>query len=111
MHRALPVFLVAVAVAASAHAQTSAGVRAVPTYESVGLYWSNPGANSATGCEVKFRAAGETSFRQGLAMWFDARNNECRGSLVLLDPGTSYEVQLGLPGQAPSAGISVSGTN
>ncbi len=35
---------------ANAQSLPSSGTRAVPTYESVGLYWSAPGANAATGC-------------------------------------------------------------
>src|SRR5258706_6565390 len=89
----------------SAKAQDSSGVRAIPTYESVGLYWSNPGASAATGCEVKFRRSGDSAWTQGLAMWFDARNSECRGSLVSLAPGANYEVQLGLPGLAPAKAL------
>jgi hypothetical protein len=90
-----------------AHAQAldTSGTRAVPTYESVGLYWSNPGANAATGCEVKFRKAGDASWTQGLAMWFDARNSECRGSLVDLAPGTNYEAQFNLPGLPVTKGL------
>src|SRR5438105_1277080 len=38
-------------------------------------------------------------------MWYDSSNNECRGSLVLLEPGTSYEIQLGMPGQTASSGL------
>ncbi|MGZ5061928.1 MAG: Ig-like domain repeat protein [Usitatibacter sp.] len=79
-------------------AYPSTDVRAVPTYESVGLYWTNSGANAAGGCEVQFRKAGASAFTKGLAMWFDARNSECRGSLVHLAPGTMYEAQLNLPG-------------
>ena len=62
----------------------------------------NPGS---AGCQVRYRAAGQTDWKQGFAMWYDSRNSECRGSLVHLDPGTSYEVQMGLPGQAMSRGI------
>jgi Big-like domain-containing protein len=106
------IFLVGLAVANwPTHAQAqlpSAGVRAVPTYESVGLYWSNPGANAATGCEVKFRRAGDSAWRQGLAMWFDARDSECRGSLVALTQNTSYEVEFNLPGQAATRGLTFS---
>jgi hypothetical protein len=88
-----------------AHAQAldASGTRAVPTYEAVGLYWSNPGANAATGCDVKFRKSGETTWTQGLAMWFDASANECRGSLVNLAPATTYEVAFSLPGVSTSA--------
>ncbi|MEP7070368.1 MAG: hypothetical protein ABI789_14060, partial [Usitatibacter sp.] len=77
---------------------STTGTRAVATYEAVGLYWTNPGADAATGCEVKFRKVGGSSWIQGLAMWFDARDNECRGSLVNLLPGTQYEAQFNLPG-------------
>ena len=72
--------------------------RALPTYESVGLYWSNPGATAAVGCQVKFRKVGDAAYIQGLDMWFDARNNECRGSLVHLAPDTNYEAQMTVPG-------------
>src|SRR5258706_16465591 len=76
-------------------------VRIVPTYESAGIYWSNPaGATALTGCDVKFKKASDSAWTQGLAMWLDVRNGECRGSLVSLAPNTDYQVQLGLPGQA-----------
>ncbi len=90
---------------ALAYGQTdlsSSGTRAVPTYESAGLYWARPGANATTGCEVKFRKAGDTAWTEGLPMWFDARDGECRGSLVSLMPGTTYEAQFNLPGVQPS---------
>ena len=88
-----------------AHAIDSNGVRAVPTYEAAGLYWSNAGANSLTGCEVKFRKSGDANWSQGLAMWFDARNGECRGSIVGLANGTTYEAQMNLPGQAAAKSV------
>src|SRR5688572_20509173 len=97
--------LAAFAISAGAQAQSlsSADTIAVPTYESAGLYWTNPGGTA--GCEVKFRKSGESAWRQGLAMWYDARDSQCRGSLVHLDPNTSYEVQMNLPGQAPARGL------
>jgi Bacterial Ig-like domain (group 3) len=88
-----------------AHAIDSTGVRAVPTYEAAGLYWSNPGATAATGCQVQFRKQGDANWTQGLAMWFDARNSECRGSIVGLTNGTAYEAQMNLPGQAAAKSI------
>src|SRR5437763_7153432 len=74
-----------------AHAQTldSTNVRAVPTYESVGLYWSSPGTGGD--CSVQFRKVGDAGFRQGLNLWYDASRKECRGSLVSLTQGTGYE--------------------
>src|SRR4051812_24289253 len=88
-----------------AHAIDSAGVRAVPTFEAAGLYWSNPGATSATGCEVNFRKQGDSAWNQGLAMWFDARNSECRGSIVGLANGATYEAQMNLPGQPAAKSV------
>ncbi len=91
------------------HAQAalpSTDTRAVPTYESAGLYWSNPGATAATGCEVKYRRNGDTAWQSGLAMWFDARSNECRGSLVHLTENSDYQVELNLPGLAASRALS-----
>ena len=90
-----------------AHAQSTlatANVRAIPTYESVGLYWSSPG--SSNGCSVQFRASGTTAWTKGLDMWFDSRDNECRGSLVNLTPNTSYEVQMGPVGGAMTNTVS-----
>jgi hypothetical protein len=38
-------------------------------------------------------------------MWYDSRDAECRGSIVHLQPGTDYVVEMGLPGQQPKAGV------
>jgi hypothetical protein len=89
-------------------AQVSVGARGVPTYESIGLYWPHPGIGvGATGCEVRFRRSADAAWRQGLNLWYDARNDECRGSLVQLDPDTEYQVQLSLPGSALVQTLSV----
>ena len=86
------------AVHGPAHAQAldSTGVRAVPTYEAVGLYWSNPA--TASDCSVQFRKQGTSAWSQGLNLWYDKSKSECRGSLVNLTPGTAYEAQLGANG-------------
>ncbi len=83
----------------SAHAQSldSSGVRAVPTYESVGLYWDSANANS-NGCNVQYRKQGSSTWSQGLNLWYDASTNQCRGSIVYLTPGTAYEAQIGVNG-------------
>src|SRR4051812_18063245 len=97
---ALAVLASASVFAAPKSTPSSAPPRAVPTFESIGLYWA-PGANpGAAGCQVQYRKAGDTPWKPGLALWYDSRNAECRGSLVQLAPGTSYEMQFGLPGQA-----------
>jgi hypothetical protein len=69
---------------------------AVPTFESLGLYWKPPSNPGSAGCSVQYRRTGEATWRDGLALWYDARNAECRGSLVHLNPGTSYDVRLSL---------------
>ena len=95
----------------SAHAAPKRGGTATPphavaTFESIGVYWV-PGTNpGAAGCQIQYRVynadpaiAAATPWNSGLAMWYDSRNSECRGSLVQLAPGTTYEIQVGLPGQ------------
>jgi hypothetical protein len=75
-------------------------IYAVTTFESAGLYWIAPG--STKGCTVRFRRKGQAEWRSGLDLWYDARNDECRGSLVHLEPGSAYEAQLGIVGEAPT---------
>jgi hypothetical protein len=83
----------------TAHAQDAA-VRAVPTYESVGLYWSNPG--NVSGCQVKYRKQGDGTWKDGLDMWYDAAHGQCKGSIVYLAPGTAYEAQMSAGTQGKS---------
>ena len=78
---------------------------AVATFESLGLYWTPPSDPGAAGCTVRYQKAGELVWNDGLPLWYDARNNECRGSLVQLTPDTAYAIELGLPGQAPATSL------
>ena len=96
--RAALALALTVAFCLSAHAKkpvrTPSPPRAVATFESVGLYWS-PGANpGSAGCALQYRSLGETAWRLALALWYDSRNGECRGSVVQLASGTTYEFQL-----------------
>jgi hypothetical protein len=92
MRYLIPLMLALAAGAASAQ---TADVRAVPTYESVGLYWTNPPFGWTSGsCQVRYRPAGQSAWKQGHDLWFDAASNECRGSIVRLTPGTTYEAEL-----------------
>src|SRR5712671_244689 len=70
--------------------------RALATFESIGLYWTPPGNPGADGCVVQFKKSTESAWKPGLNMWYDSRDNECRGSLVQLSPGTAYDVRMGL---------------
>jgi hypothetical protein len=96
----------ALAAALAAAPAYSQDARAVPTYEAAGLYWSGSGASAATGCEVRFRKTGAGTWTQGLNMWLDARDGECRGSIVNLTAGTSYQVEMNLPGQPTARTLS-----
>src|SRR5258706_13936254 len=69
--------------------------RAIATFESIGVYWTPPSDPGPGGCAIQFRKIGESAWREGLPLWFDARNAECRGSLVHLEPGTKYEIEVG----------------
>ncbi len=80
--------------------------RAVPTFHSVGLYWSPQDGSARNVCAVRYRPAGAGPWRQGLPLWFDEReaqealpaehSRQYRGSLVNLTPGTEYEIELSL---------------
>jgi hypothetical protein len=75
--------------------------KAISTFHSIGLYWTPPANPGASGCSVQYRIPGDAAWRDALPMWYDARNNECRGSIVNLTPATTYDVQIGMAGQAP----------
>ena len=95
----LVLFAAALAAASfSASARVDDDVRAVPTFEAAGLYWDAPG--SKRDCGVAFRRAGEKEWHRGLDLWYDARADQCRGSLVHLAPGTAYEARLTAVGGA-----------
>jgi hypothetical protein len=69
-----------------------AKARAVPTFESLGLYYDR--AATADGCRVQYRAAGATEWREGYPLVYDQRARQYRGSLVGLKPDTAYEIRL-----------------
>src|SRR5207248_1485800 len=77
--------------------------KAIATFESLGIYWKPPANPGSAGCAVRYRQSGEETWHEALPLWYDARNGECRGSIVHLTPGTQYLVRLRLPGQPSSA--------
>jgi hypothetical protein len=78
------------------------GGKAIATFESLGIYWKPPANPGAAGCPVRYRRSSEAQWREGLPLWYDSRDGECRGSLVNLSPGTEYVVRLRMPGSASS---------
>jgi hypothetical protein len=75
---------------------SESGPRAVATFESIGLYWKTQSGSKDNECQVRYRKFGTTEWRDGFPLWYDERNNEYRGSVVHLEAGTHYEVELTL---------------
>jgi PKD repeat protein len=102
--RFLLAFILA-ACAFAAHAQPSFGnndeFKAISTFHSVGLYWSPQGKATTVTAEVRYKPQGESTYKRGLDLWYDFRNingqgGEYRGSLVHLQPGITYDIELKL---------------
>jgi hypothetical protein len=93
--RALALFGAA-SLACAAPSFGTPGPHAVPTFNSIGVYWAPAGGSESNGATLAFREVGKATWRQGLAPWFDPRNAEYRGSVVELEPGTAYEIRLSL---------------
>jgi hypothetical protein len=81
--------------AAVASPASGAEPHAIATFESIGVYWTPSADPGAAGCPLQFRKVGESAWREALPLWYDARNRECRGSLVQLEPATQYEIRVG----------------
>ncbi len=71
--------------------------RAVATFESMSLYWRPGESAEARDCQVRYRPLGAEDWRAGYPLWYDDRNAECRGSLVMLTPDTEFEIELLAP--------------
>lgn len=97
----------ATATTATTSGLPSTNTRAVATFESIGLYWTPPSNPGTAGCSIRYQKAGETTWHDGYPMWYDARNGECRGSIVQVSPASTYTVQFAMPGQAPVAQTTV----
>jgi len=86
-------------------------VSAVPTFQSLGLYWNPAEASASNPAQVQYRKTGSLNWKSGLDLWFDARNGEYRGSLVQLDSGTQYEIKLTLGGTSVSTTLTAATWN
>lgn len=74
---------------------------AVPTFHCIGVYWSPQDGHSDNICQVHYRSVGSTDWKEALPLWYDDRGvggypAGYRGSIVNLDPGTTYEIELSL---------------
>ncbi|HTM51059.1 MAG TPA: right-handed parallel beta-helix repeat-containing protein [Bryobacteraceae bacterium] len=70
---------------------------AVPTFESLGVYYNRPTA--AEECTIRYRAEGAGEWREGYPLIYDPRERQYRGSLVHLKPDTTYEIRLEAGGE------------
>jgi len=73
-----------------------AAANGVPTFHSIGIYWSPSGGSSSNEAKVQYRPLGASNWKNGLSLWYDTRDSEYRGSIVHLTPGTTYEIKLTL---------------
>jgi len=68
---------------------------AVPTFNSIGLYVKYSGAlNADTRCSVRYRKKGTQAWRRGMDLVPAPGDSEFRGSLLMLDPGTTYQIEV-----------------
>src|SRR6058998_1982830 len=65
---------------------------AVPTFESLGLYYNRAVAQNA--CRLRYRIANTSAWRDGQSLVYDQCERQYRGSLVGLTPDTLYDVRL-----------------
>ncbi len=97
--RLLPIFLLAAMLFSVTGKAEAAGPSAVPTFNSLGIYWSPAEGSGSVECLVQYRIAGALDWKSGLSLWYDDRDDEYRGSIVELLPGTSYDIKLELDGE------------
>ncbi|MEJ2705854.1 MAG: hypothetical protein P8Z79_25730, partial [Sedimentisphaerales bacterium] len=76
---------------------------AVPTFHCLGVYWSPEQGDAEKKVSIQYRESGQPTWCDGLPMRYNpVETPECkadyRGSIVNLNPGTSYEVALELDG-------------
>jgi PKD repeat protein len=86
--------------------QNNAQFKAIPTFESLGLYWNPPNKGTGQVAQVEYKPAGApaSQYKRGLDLWYDERTpapsggspGEYRGSLVHLQPNTAYDIRLTL---------------
>ncbi|MFL5310941.1 MAG: malectin domain-containing carbohydrate-binding protein [Myxococcales bacterium] len=97
----------------SRHIETVGGATAVTTFHSIGLYWAPAGGSASRQCNVQYRRINTNeAWKTGYPLWFDSRvgpNGQYKGSLVLLQPGTTYEIKLDLAG-SPATSASLNAT-
>lgn len=109
----LAALLLALASFPSARADEAAPV-AVPTFHCLGLYWTPPGGAADKAVQVRYRVKDAASWREALPIRYnpiadtEEDRADYRGSIVRLEPGTTYEVEMTLAGTSTSARLTAS---
>ena len=91
----LPIFLICCFLSESVFGQILpadySNPHVVATFECAGIYWKTQESGQ---CRVKYREFENNSWHDALALVYAARDEEYRGSVVNLKPGTEYEAEL-----------------
>ena len=73
------------------------------TFHSIGIYWRPEEGALNNACSVEFKVSGAETWHWAQDLWFDASTYEryglagsYRGSIVNLDPNTTYDIRLTL---------------
>src|SRR3954453_22739980 len=113
--RSWQIALLAACVVAPAAAESRGeSPSAIPTFHSLGLYWSPPGGSADGEVQVRYRPRGAADWKPALSMRYnpipetDEDLADYRGSVVHLTPGTTYEVELTLAGTSTTATLTAS---
>jgi len=83
----------------------------VSTFNCISLYWSPAGGAAGKDVLVQFRKSGSAEWNDGLSMKYNPIDNtdndlaDYRGSIVELEPNTTYEIKLTLEGAGTSETI------
>ncbi len=84
---------------------------AIPTFHCLGLYWSPPGGSADKDVLVRYRRQGASEWKEALPMRYnpipdtDEDLTDYRGSIVHLQPATTYEIELTLAGTSTTASL------
>lgn len=82
---------------------------AVPTFHCLGVYWSPPGGTADKEVLVRYRRQGSSPWKEALPMRYnpipgtEEDLTDYRGSIVHLQPGTTYQIELTLAGTSTKA--------
>lgn len=88
---------------------SNAPLTTISTFQNISLYWKPAEGATDRNALVRYRVKGTKNWSQAQSLWFDdreadslggntARSKEYRGSIVMLRPGTTYEIEVFLAG-------------